>query len=123
MVDIELSENAVYNNICTVLVTAQQKAYSAVNTAMSAEYGKGFTVRNLQIMRQFFNTFLNMHALCTQLSWSHYRLLIRIDNISQREFYLAECAECNWSVRQLERGGKKQSAFSFQDLKKWYIIK
>jgi predicted nuclease of restriction endonuclease-like (RecB) superfamily len=134
--DNNLPENAVYNNIRTVLVTARQKAYSAVNTAMveaywdigrqieqavgnraeygkgllqfissklSVEFGKGFTVRNLQTMRQFFNAFQNTHTLCAQLSWSHYRLLIRIDDASRREFYLTECAECNWSVRQLER--------------------
>jgi len=137
MVDIELSENTVYNSIRTVLVTARQKAYSAVNTTMveaywdigrqimeaqenkraeygagllkylsnrlTGEFGKGFTQTNLKYMRQFYETFPIGHTLCDQLSWSHYRLLIRIDDTSRREFYLAECAECNWSVRQLER--------------------
>ena len=62
--EIEPSENKVYQNIRTVLVTARQKA-----------------------------TFPIGHTLCDQLSWSHYRLLMRIDNEPRREFYLKECAE------------------------------
>jgi predicted nuclease of restriction endonuclease-like (RecB) superfamily len=70
---------------------------------LTAEFGNGFTVRNLQAMRQFYLAFPIPHTLCAELSWSHYRLLMRIDNEDRREFYLKECAECNWSVRQLER--------------------
>ena len=74
-----------------------------VSKKLSIEFGKGFTVRNLQTMRQFYQVFPNTHTLCAELSWSHYRLLIRIDNAPRREFYLNECKETNWSVRQLER--------------------
>ena len=74
-----------------------------ISEELSAEFGKGFTVRNLQTMRQFYQTFPNTHTLCAELSWSHYRLLIRIDNEERRIFYLNECKETNWSVRQLER--------------------
>ena len=74
-----------------------------VSQRLTAEFGKGFTVRNLQLMRQFYNLFSIPHTLCSQLSWSHYRLLIRIDNDDRRAFYKRECVECNWSVRQLER--------------------
>ncbi|MDR2716577.1 MAG: PDDEXK nuclease domain-containing protein [Treponema sp.] len=74
-----------------------------ISKELSIEFGKGFTVRNLQAMRQFYEVFPNTHTLCAELSWSHYRLLIRIDNEPRREFYLKECAESNWSVRQLER--------------------
>ncbi|MBE0438004.1 MAG: DUF1016 domain-containing protein [Methylomicrobium sp.] len=70
---------------------------------LSAEFGKGFTERNLQAMRQFYLTFPNPHTLCAELSWSHYRLLMRIDDVKRRDFYMTECAESNWSVRQLER--------------------
>jgi len=70
---------------------------------LTAEFGQGFTVTNLKYMRQFYLTFQNRHALRDQLSWTHYRLLIRLGNDSQREFYLNECIECNWSTRQLER--------------------
>jgi len=70
---------------------------------LTAEFGQGFTVRNLRVMRQFYQAFPIRHTLCAELSWSHYRLLIRIEKDSRREFYLKECASENWSVRQLER--------------------
>jgi len=70
---------------------------------LSEEFGQGFTIRNLQAMRQFYLTFPNTHTLCAELSWSHYRLLMRIEEDGRREFYLKECANGNWSVRQLER--------------------
>jgi predicted nuclease of restriction endonuclease-like (RecB) superfamily len=70
---------------------------------LTGEFGKGYTATNLKYMRQFHATFPNRHTLCDQLSWSHYRLLMKIDNTERREFYLKECAESNWSVRQLER--------------------
>jgi len=70
---------------------------------LTREFGKGFTIRNLQTMRQFYLTIPNAHTLCAELSWSHYRRLIRIDNEERRAFYLKECAEQNWSIRQLER--------------------
>ncbi|MHB1153767.1 MAG: DUF1016 N-terminal domain-containing protein [Eubacteriales bacterium] len=54
------------------------------------EFGKGFTVRNLQAMYQFYFTFNNTHTLCAELSWSHYRLLMRIDYDTRREFYHRE---------------------------------
>jgi len=70
---------------------------------LTAEFGKGFTVTNLKYMRQFYSAFPIGHTLCDQLSWSHYRLLAKIEEPPRREFYVKECAECNWSVRQLER--------------------
>lgn len=48
-------------------------------------------------------TFPNTHTLCAELSWPHYRLLMRIEEQGRRNFYLSECAQCGWSVRQLER--------------------
>ena len=74
-----------------------------LSKSLTEEFGKGFTVRNLQAMRQFYTAFSNTHTLCAYLSWSHYRLLMRIDDETRRGFYLKECAESNWSVRQLER--------------------
>lgn len=70
---------------------------------LTKEFGAGFNERNLRNMRQFYLTFPIRNTLCTELSWSHYRLLMRIENQGQRELYLKECAECGWSVRQLER--------------------
>jgi len=80
---------------------------------MTADFGKGFTVTNLKYMRQFYLAFPNRHTLCDQLSWSHYRLLMRVDNASARQFYIEESVKSNWSVRQLER---KINTFSYQRL-------
>lgn len=70
---------------------------------LTSEFGKGFTERNLRAMRQFFAAFPIRHTLCAELNWSHYRLLMKIEDKPRREFYLKECAEAAWSVRQLER--------------------
>lgn len=70
---------------------------------LTAEFGQGYTVRNLRAMRQFFLCFPNRHTLCAELSWSHYRLLMRVPDEAARAFYAEECAKSAWSVRQLER--------------------
>lgn len=70
---------------------------------LTAEFGKGFDYRNLAFMRQFYQVFPNMNALRSELSWTHYRILIRLEEEPAREFYLQECVEGNWSTRQLER--------------------
>ena len=54
---------------------------------MSTDFGKGFTVANLKNMRQFYLTFPKSYALRSELSWTHYRLLMRVENKNAREFY------------------------------------
>lgn len=54
-------------------------------------------------MRQFYLTFPNRHTLCDNLSWSHYRLLLKVENPKAREYYAEEAAKAPWSVRQLDR--------------------
>lgn len=54
-------------------------------------------------MRQFYLTFPNRHALRDDLSWTHYRLLMRVENEKARNFYLEEAVKAQWSTRQLER--------------------
>lgn len=54
-------------------------------------------------MRQFFCCFPNRHTLCAELSWSHYRILMKIADKTARDFYTEECTKSAWSVRQLER--------------------
>ena len=54
-------------------------------------------------MRQFYNAFPIGHALRDQLSWTHYRMLLKVEDDTARMFYLDECAKSNWSTRQLER--------------------
>lgn len=70
---------------------------------LTAEYGKGFTETNLKYMRQFYNTFEKSHALRDQLSWTHYRLLLKVENEKERMFYMNEAVESNWSTRTLDR--------------------
>ena len=70
---------------------------------LTAEFGKGFTERNLQAMRQFYQAFPIPHTLCAELSWSHYRLIIRIDDPVRRDFYVRSAVEERWTVRQLDR--------------------
>lgn len=70
---------------------------------LTSEFGKGFTVRNLQMMRKFYLMYQNANTLCAQLSWSHYRILMRVSDEKRRDWYTEECAKAGWSVRQLER--------------------
>ena len=74
-----------------------------LTTVLTAQYGKGFDYSNLKNMRQFYQSYPIGDALRSQLSWTHYRLLMRIDNPDKRSFYEVECASNNWSTRELER--------------------
>jgi len=70
---------------------------------LTKEFGKGFTVRNLNSMRAFYITFPNWNSLSANLSWTHYRMLLKVEDEKIRNFYLEECEKSNWSTRQLER--------------------
>ena len=70
---------------------------------MTIDFGKGFTPTNLKYMRQCYLTFPIRHALRDELSWTHYRLLMRVENENARQFYIEEAVKSNWSTRQLER--------------------
>lgn len=70
---------------------------------LQKEFGSGFDERNLRNMRQFYEVFPKWNTVCSELSWSHYRLIMRIKEQEKREYYVRECVECAWSVRQLER--------------------
>ena len=74
-----------------------------LSSRLTSEFGKGFTASNLKMMRQFYLAFPIGHTLCDQLSWSHYRLIMRLDNPQARLWYMEESAKANWSVRALER--------------------
>ena len=79
------------------------KLIQNLSKQLTSDFGKGFTSTNLKMMRQFYNTFPNSHTLCDQLTWSHYRLIIRIKDVKAREWYIKETDQLNWSVRALER--------------------
>jgi predicted nuclease of restriction endonuclease-like (RecB) superfamily len=67
------------------------------------EYGDGFSHRQLELMRQLFHTFPIANSLSSQLSWTHYKALVRIDDIDKRTFFIAESIKNAWNVRQMER--------------------
>ncbi len=71
--------------------------------ALSREFGKGFDASNLRNMRLFFRAFPNCDALRHELSWTHYRLLLRVDSPQARQWYMREAAAQQWSTRVLER--------------------
>lgn len=75
----------------------------SISDEFQPQFGSGFTIRQLEMNRQFYRTFPNTNALRSQFNWTHYRTLIRIDNPDKRAFYIAETEKNNWTARQLER--------------------
>ena len=71
--------------------------------ALTAEFGKGFDASNLRYMRLFYQAFPKCDALRHELSWTHYRTLLRVDSETARTWYMNEAAAQNWSSRALER--------------------
>lgn len=83
-----------------------QELIKNLSIELQSEFGKGFSVANLKNFRQFYLTFAGDqkgYTLCSQLSWSHIRLIMRIDKEQARTYYLTESKAQNWSVRQLQR--------------------
>lgn len=70
---------------------------------LTAQFGKGFDASNLRYMRLFYQAFPICDALRHELSWTHYRRLLRVDSDSARQWYMDEAANQNWSSRALER--------------------
>lgn len=70
---------------------------------LSFEFGKGFDERNLNNMRAFYMAFPIWNALRTELSWTHYRLLSRVDSEEKKNYYLSESISGNWNSRTLQR--------------------
>lgn len=71
--------------------------------ALTAEFGKGFDASNLRYMRLFYQAFPKCDALRHELSWTHYRTLLRVESETARQWYMNEAAAQNWSSRALER--------------------
>ena len=74
-----------------------------VSEELQPDYGSGFSIRQVERYRQFYRIFPIVAELRTQLSWSQYKLLLSVGEDDKREFYIAEAAKNNWTVRQLER--------------------
>lgn len=88
-----------------------------LSTFLSKEFGKGFSVDNLENMRKFYQAYKNSETVSRissyensdtmfrifNLSWSHYLKLMRIEDENERKFYEIESQKNNWSVRELQR--------------------
>ena len=74
-----------------------------LSSRLTKDFGKGFSVRTLQQMKKFYVTFPNTNALRSQLTWTHYRLLLSVENEQARQWYMDEAIASAWSSRQLER--------------------
>ena len=83
-----------------------EKIVPTLSETLAAEYGPGFTRRNLFHMVRFAELFPEeaiVHTLCAQLSWSHFRELITLGQDLQRDFYSEMCRIEGWSVRALRQ--------------------
>lgn len=89
-----------------------KKILAELSYRLTQEFGKGFSVDNLENMRRFYLTYATLAKSETvsrkckkdfQLSWSHYVFLIHIDNEIERNFYEKEAINQNWSLRELKR--------------------
>lgn len=80
-----------------------KQVLAQLSATLTCEFGKGFDLTNLRKMRQFYLAFPIRDAVRLELSWTHYRTLIRIDNEQARHWYLQESIEQAWSARALER--------------------
>ena len=101
-----------YWNIGKVIMEIQQgderAAYGdavldKLSQKLTNEFGKGFSSRNLRTMRKFYLMYPIWKTVSAKLSWSHYLELIKIDEEPKRNFYLNECINSRWSVRELQR--------------------
>ena len=102
-----------YWNIGRIIVEEEQKGsdradygillVKRLSFKLSSEFGKGYDKSNLWNMIRFYKTFPIIDAVRRELNWTHYRILIYIENEDARNFYLKESIESKWSARQLER--------------------
>lgn len=85
------------------LESSQNDIIKSFSEKLTKEFGQGFSVPSLKKMKKFYQVFQSGSTLWNQLSWSHNRLIMNIDDEVKRNFYLEESIKSNWSVRQLER--------------------
>ncbi len=74
-----------------------------LSAQLTSEFGKGFDVRNLRNMRAFYIAFPKWNAVRSELTWTHYRNLLKVEDENARNWYMEEAIHSAWSSRQLER--------------------
>lgn len=70
---------------------------------LTQEFGKGFDFTNLTNMRKFYLAFPIVDALRQELSWTHYRIISRLETKEKRNYYIQQSIDNNWNSRELER--------------------
>jgi len=101
-----------YWNIGRIMIKIQQGEKKAsygdalmekLSIKLTKEFGKGFSKRNLERMRKFYIYFPIATTVSSQLSWSHYLEILKIEEEPKRNFYIKETINSKWSVRELQR--------------------
>jgi predicted nuclease of restriction endonuclease-like (RecB) superfamily len=82
---------------------SSEKLLKELSAHLQGDFGSNFSERNLYLSRQLFISFPQVNTLYSQLSWSHYKVLVRLQDADKRAFFEAEASKNAWSVRQLER--------------------
>ena len=80
-----------------------KQTLKVLSRELTNEFGKGFSVSNIQFMRRFYQTYQIQQTPSVKLSWSHYCELLSISDSDKRSFYEKEAVNANWSVRELKR--------------------
>lgn len=80
-----------------------QNTLKKLSKELTVEFGKGFDYTNLTNMRKFYLAFPILDTLRQELSWSHYRLLSRLDTAEKKQYYLHESVIAHWNSRELQR--------------------
>jgi predicted nuclease of restriction endonuclease-like (RecB) superfamily len=80
-----------------------EEVLERIGRTLAAEHGRGFSYRSLANMRQFYLAYPNVSALRTELTWTHYRSLMRLDSVERRAFYERMATTGRWSSRELDK--------------------
>jgi predicted nuclease of restriction endonuclease-like (RecB) superfamily len=104
---------AAYWNIGRIIVEHEQgskdraeygaKVLKELSKTLTTEFGKGFSVSNIQFMRRFYQAYTIQQTVSVKLSWSHYCELLSLADENKRSFYEKEALNSSWSVRELKR--------------------
>lgn len=81
----------------------EPKTMKEISKSLTRDFGTGFSVSNLRLMRRFYLAYPQQQTLSVSLSWSHYCELLTISDPDRRSFYEKESINANWSVRELKR--------------------
>lgn len=80
-----------------------KQTLKALSKELTKEFGKGFSVSNIQFMRRFYQTYQIQQTVSVKLSWSHYCELLTISDDNKRSFYEKKAINSGWSIREMKR--------------------